>query len=242
MPALGIDTATGTCSLALGDGDSFKGELQIDAGKSHLELLLPGIYRLLEEHGLDIGDVDAIAAGTGPGTFSGLRVGIATARGLAQALSVPVAGASTLKALAQGMASGQKSGEAELLPLVDARRGQVFTQLFRMANGEEVTPASDVMCLYPDALTDRLGDMAGRRFLAAGNGAVAYYPVFEAATGVEVLPLNDSRHQVRAAFHLSALTGRRRPRPQDVLAVTPAYIREPDADKTVLLRKREPWQ
>lgn len=242
MPVLAIDTATEVLSIALGNEGTLLDELGIDAGRSHLELLLPAVQKLLAANGFAISDLDAIAVGTGPGTFSGLRVGIATARGLAQALGIPVAAADTLEALARELAGRPGSEGMDLLPLVDARRGEVFSRIYRKKTGSELTPVSETMCLDPETLLDRLIREHGRRLLAAGNGALAYFPVFDAAAAVEVPDRNDDRHRVRAYWHLRAAAGLTKFRPRDLLAVTPVYIRAPDADKTVLLRKLKPWQ
>ena len=83
MPALAIDTSTGICSVALGLPGKPPHEIAIDAGRTHLEVLLPAVEELLGRQGVTAAALELIVAGTGPGTFSGLRVGIATARALA---------------------------------------------------------------------------------------------------------------------------------------------------------------
>lgn len=237
LPALALDTATEDLSLALSRPAGEPAERLVVAGRRHLELLLPEIDALLRQEGLEMAQIDCLAVGTGPGTFSGLRVGIATARGLAQALKVPLYGGDTLEALALGMAPS--AGEEWLLPLVDARRGQVFARLYRKED-DRVIATSETLCLDPDSLPAAAGLPTGARALAAGNGALAWYQLLNDATGLKLLPENDPRHRVRAAFYLPLA----RPgafRLQELLMVKPRYIREPDADTTVLLRKRKPW-
>lgn len=236
MPALALDTATEDLSLAVSRPGGDAAERIVTAGRRHLELLLPEVEALLREEGLGMRDIDCLAVGIGPGTFSGLRVGIATARGLAQALEVPLYGGDSLEALARGMAAG---GEEWLLPLIDARRGQVFTRLYRK-EGERTVAVSDALCLDPEALPAAAGLPPGARALAAGNGALAWYGRFSGMSGLRLPPEDDPRHRVRAAFHLPLA----RPgafRPEELFKVKPRYIREPDVDKTVLLRKRKPW-
>ncbi|MBE0429936.1 MAG: tRNA (adenosine(37)-N6)-threonylcarbamoyltransferase complex dimerization subunit type 1 TsaB [Thermoleophilia bacterium] len=247
MPALAIDTATEICGLALGGPGGVIDESALEAGRSHVEMLLPWTLDLLLRNGLDRTDITAVVAGTGPGTFTGLRVGIATARGLAQALEVPLAGFSTLEALALGIASGpvdepvdpDPSGAMDLLPVIDAKRGQIFAQLFRRRE-HGVEAVSEILCLNPGDLSKRLAALTGRRAMAAGNGALAHYEQFESDPRVEIINRDDSRHRVRAVHHLRA-AGDGVFDPVALTKVLPVYVREPDADKTVLMRKKEPW-
>lgn len=238
---MAIDTATDVCAIALGDGNRLVDESTILAGRSHLEMVLSEIYGLLSRQGSKITDVDAIVAGTGPGTFTGLRVGIATARGLAQALQKPIYGSSTLRALAQGVIEGGDEGarNMQILPVIDAKRGQVFAQLFT-AGEKGAAAASDILCLDPGELIGKLSGLTSKTVLAAGSGVLAYWPQFEAAGQVEVTYPGDPLHRVRAAFHLLAAKGGPY-QPRLLQEVLPVYGRGPDADKTVLLRKREPW-
>lgn len=242
MRALAIDTATDCLSLAVGKDGAAVAEAALDAGRSHLELLLPEALRLLDSNRLELHDVDAIAVGTGPGTFSGLRVGVATARALAQSLEIPIAGAGTLKALALEIAADPRAADMDILPLVDAKRGQVFTRIYRKVDEDSVAALSEIMCLNPENLVAELDRNTTRGYLAAGNGSLAYYSVFAASASMEVLQRDDSRHKVRAAWHLKSLSRAAGFDPDALYAVTPAYIRKPDADRTALLRKQAPWR
>lgn len=241
MPSLAVDTATDVCAIALGQEGRLLDESAIEAGRSHLEMLLPEVHRLLSGQGLGLDDIDAFVAGTGPGTFTGLRVGISTARGLSQALQKPLFGFSTLRALALAMAAERKQEDSmDLLPIIDAKRGQVFAQLFTVSKTGRTDESSDILCLSPQELVMRLPRLHDGPVLAAGNGVLAYLDRFGSASGIEIIEESDPRHRVSAAYHLSAVkegvyeAGSE----QQVL---PVYVREPDADKTVLLRKREPW-
>lgn len=248
MPTLAIDTATDICAIAVGDADGLIAGIEFEAGRSHLELLLPRLQLLLDDTTIRQDDLDGIVTGTGPGAFSGLRVGIATARGLAQALGVPLAGFSTLRALAMGINNGPPrsgssiSGDAapDIMPVIDARRGQVFAQLFRPAGEGQLQEVSGIICLSPEALISGLDQLTGRRVLAAGNGVLAYQTGFATSRQLQTLGLDDPRHRVRASYHLQAASGEAADL-RNIIKVAPVYAREPDADKTVLSRKREPW-
>ena len=157
------------------------------------------LYAAIDEVLAEPQDLDAIAVGTGPGSFTSLRMGIAAARAIALALDVPVAGVSTLDALAAGAPGA--------IPVVDARRREVFTLL----DGEP-------RCLSPDELPPAT---------FVGDGAIRYRTRLEAA-GAEIPPDDDPRHVPRARFH--AVLARDFGPPD---AVEPMYLRVPDAEKTL---------
>jgi tRNA threonylcarbamoyladenosine biosynthesis protein TsaB len=168
MLILAFDTATEVATSALVDDGEVLGERT-----SRAATVLEDLDALLRQAGAHTRDVDGLAVGTGPGSFTGVRVGLATARGLALALGVPVAGVSTLAALAAGAPGA--------LPVIDARRGEVF-----VLDGE------------PRVLAPAEVDPHGR--LCVGSGAVRYRSLLEAA-GAEVPPDSDERHLPRARFH-----------------------------------------
>jgi len=137
--------------------------------------VLVDVHALLGDAGCAPEDLTGIAVGTGPGSFTGVRIGLATARGLAVALELPVAGVSTLTALAAGAPGA--------LPVIDARRGEVFA----LVDGEP-------RCLRPDELD------VGPGAVCVGDGAVRYRRVLEAA-GAEVPDDRSDLHLPRARFH-----------------------------------------
>ena len=169
MLILAFDTATDVATSALVDDGEVLGERS-----SRAATVLEDIDALLRQASAQTRDIGALAVGTGPGSFTGVRVGLATARGLALALGVPVAGVSTLDALAAGAPGAT--------PVIDARRREIF-----VLQGEARVLAPADLELDPGAL-------------CIGNGAVRYRSVLEAA-GAEVPPDGDERHFPRARFH-----------------------------------------
>ena len=169
MLILAFDTATDVATSALVADGEVLGERV-----SRAVTLLEDVDALLRQGGAHSGDLDALAVGIGPGSFTGVRVGLATARGLALALELPVAGVSTLAALAAGAPGAT--------PVIDARRREVF-----VLNGEPRVLAPAQVEVAPGTL-------------CVGNGAVRYRAVLEAA-GAEIPPDGDERHLPRARFH-----------------------------------------
>ncbi len=126
MKVLAFDTALDACSVALLDGATVLAVEQRIVGRGQAELLLPMINMALQQGGLTFAALDRVAVTTGPGTFTGIRTGLATARGLALVTGCPVIGLTTLEVLA---ASAGRS-DRPLLAVIDARRGQVYAQFF----------------------------------------------------------------------------------------------------------------
>ena len=190
---LAFDTATRVATSALVRDGEVLGERVSTA-----VTLLEEVDDLLRAAGAAPGDLDALAVGTGPGSFTGVRIGLATARGLALSLGIPAAGVSTLDALAAGAPGA--------LPVIDARRSEVFVPL-RPAKPEEL-------------------EVEGR--LCVGDGAVRYRDLLE-ARGAEIPPDDDERHVPRARHH-AALARDFGP----AEAVEPIYLRVPDAERAVV--------
>jgi tRNA threonylcarbamoyladenosine biosynthesis protein TsaB len=172
---LAFDTATEVATSALVDDGEVLGERI-----SRAQTLLEDVDALLRQAGAHPRDIDALAVGVGPGSFTGVRIGLAVARGLALALDVPGAGVSTLAALAAGAPGA--------LPIVDAKRHEVFA----LVDGEPAV-------LAPSDLEVEAGG------LCVGDGAKRYRALLE-ELGAVVLPDDDERHVPRARFH-AALAG-----------------------------------
>ena len=167
MLTLAFDTGTAVAASALVDDGEVLGERF-----SRAVTLLEDVDALLRQAGAHPSDLDRLAVGIGPGSFTGTRIGLAVARGLALARDLPTAGVSTLDALAAGA-----DGAA---PVIDARRGEVFI--------------AGPVAVKPDALPFEQGTTC------VGDGALLYRDLLEAA-GLVVPPDDDERHRVRARFH-----------------------------------------
>jgi len=194
---LAFDTATAVATSALVDGNEVLGERV-----SRAQTLLEDVDALLRQAGAHPSDLDRLAVGLGPGSFTGVRIGLAAARGLALSLDLPGAGISTLVALA--------AGAPEALPVIDAKRGEVFT----LVDGEPRVLVPHELPLVEDAV-------------CVGVGAKRYRSLLE-ERGAVVPPDEDECHLPRARFH-AALA--RAAGPVDELE--PLYLRVPDAERNV---------
>lgn len=129
-----IETATDICSAALCDESKILAAAEAPAGKSHASSLTVIIGHLLEANGLRVADLDAVAVSKGPGSYTGLRIGVSTAKGLSYAAGIPLIGINTLAAMCSGYISshkGELSSSTLLCPMIDARRMEVYNALFR---------------------------------------------------------------------------------------------------------------
>jgi tRNA threonylcarbamoyladenosine biosynthesis protein TsaB len=214
MIVLGFDTATHATAvaLALGDGRVLhsRDDPPPQAHPGHATRLLGMADGLLLQARIQWTSLERIAVGVGPGRFTGLRVGIATARGLAQALGIELAGVSTLEALAQEAARADGAGHVGILAVIDARRGEVFAGAFERGDGSAraaepaLVPLTDPASppLAPERLAEVSGSLVGRSgaeagWLAVGDGAVLARAQLEAA-GVAVPPDESPLHALHA--------------------------------------------
>lgn len=228
MIVLGLDTATQATVAGLIAGEELELEARHDPAPGerprHATALLALADELLGRAGVAWGDIERIAVGVGPGSFTGLRIGVASARSLAQALGVPAVGVSTARALA-----GSASARQPLLVAIDARRGEVFAAGYD-ARAEELAPPR---ALSPERLGELVDMLAGcdpgfaePGWLAIGDGAIRFRHQLQ-SIGAEV-PADESRlHSVSgiAICRLGALAAERR-----LEAVVPDYRRAPDAE------------
>lgn len=228
MILLGFDTATSATAVALRSGEGASTEARDDPAASerpqHTSDLLGLAAGLIDAAGLDWSDLQAIAVGLGPGTFTGLRVGVATARGLAQALAVPLIGISSLKALAlPALASSPK--ERPVLAVLDARRGEAFLAAY--AGGDPCAEIAAPRALKPDQIAAALAQIDGAGPMAVGDGAIRFAAELRDA-GALIAAADSPLHLLRAASICKLAVQQGAGEPLD--EVLPSYGRRPDAE------------
>jgi tRNA threonylcarbamoyladenosine biosynthesis protein TsaB len=226
---LAIDTATRRVGCALGTADGLLGEIALGhAGKAtpprHTEQLTPAIDTLCKQTGVSLRDVGAIAVSIGPGMFTGLRVGVVTAKALAHALAVPVVAVPTLDLVAWPLRHARHTC---VVPLIDARRNEVYCAWYRPVPGG-VQRDGEYQLLTPD---DVAAELTARRepALVCGDGALRFATAFEGDDLVELAGPDHAAPSLAALVDLACARAAR----GDVCApadVVPMYLRRSDAE------------
>ncbi|MEW6511400.1 MAG: tRNA (adenosine(37)-N6)-threonylcarbamoyltransferase complex dimerization subunit type 1 TsaB [Bacteroidota bacterium] len=169
MTVLGIETATAVCAAAVIDQGRVLAEASLEEKNVHAERLLTQIDRVLHDAGTPLRSLNGIAVSIGPGSFTGLRIGLSVAKGLAYAASVPLIAVPTLEALARHAAAvAAPQGEMWVLAAIDARRDEVYCQLFAHGEGG-CTPLRPVRDM---GVAEVRAELAGHDVLVAGDGAM----------------------------------------------------------------------
>lgn len=229
MNILAIDTASRTCSVAVCRDDRVMAEMIDGSGETHSRHLMHLVDRVLAMSTGDLKAIDAIAVNRGPGSFTGVRIGISTAKGLAAAADKPLLGVSGLAALAWQIAPTERL----ICAMLDARRQEVYCAHYRFHVGELETVRPETVCAPEDAV----GDL-GRPCVLIGDGALAYRSRLKASLGADFLTAPRFQHAIRAAAIAWAarpcLAAARDERQTLVpLYLRPSYAQEP-IDKPVV--------
>ena len=223
MKILAVDTSTSTCSVGITNADGVLAESVDSSGQTHARHLMGMIHSSIAASGISIEEIDGLAVVTGPGTFTGLRIGISTIKGLAYALSRPAVGVTSLAALAF---------QAELrtkfvCPVMDARRSEVYYGLY-VSEGGEASQVGMHHVAPPSALAREIDGSC--QFI--GNGARLYRETFETALGSLAMFSHTCRDTIRVGTVAKlALKQFQKKEPHKLSAVVPYYIRKSDAER-----------
>jgi tRNA threonylcarbamoyladenosine biosynthesis protein TsaB len=224
---LAIDTSTAQVSAALGDRGEMLGAVQLRGGRRHAEQLVPAIDSLRRELGIDLGHLAAIAVGIGPGLFTGLRVGVTTAKVMAQALRIPVVGIPSLDLVAYPL----RHAERQIVAVLDARRREVFAARYLPVPGG-VQRVSDYAVHTPAELVADLAadeSLASRGFLLAGDGVDTFRAEFETLEHAELAGGEFAAPSISALLQLATARCEREEFEQPG-ALQPLYLRQSDAE------------
>jgi tRNA threonylcarbamoyladenosine biosynthesis protein TsaB len=173
MIVLGIESATESVGAAITNGEGLSASLRVTGRRRHAENLAPAISQVLERAGIGLERVEAIAVDLGPGLFTGLRVGVATAKGLAQGLGIGVLGVTSLEILAS--AAFDAGWPGTVAPVIDGRRGEVFAAHYARGPGPaELVELSAPARYRPERVAPELAVPGDQAVLACGDGALRY--------------------------------------------------------------------
>lgn len=218
---LGIDTATAVLSVAVAGKDGLLAERSALGERLHSVRLIPFIQNLLVEAGLTLRDLTGIAVSVGPGSFTGLRLGLTAAKTLAQVLHLPVVGVPTLLALAAPLLPGG----IPVCPVLTSRRGEAYAAVYQ-ANGQDIKTVVTPFAAPPSGISARLLPL--REIILAGEGAWAFRAEFEEMLqGKAVFApkiFSHPRAAVVADFGLKELAAGRG---ADPFSLVPEYLRPP---------------
>jgi len=226
MKILSIDTTVIAGSVALSEGPTLVVQEQQGETGTHAERLMESIDHMLGLAGWASDEIQAVACAVGPGSFTGLRIGLAVAKGIAYSLGIPIAGASSLTSLAMGCAGA----DGTVLALIDARRGEIYAAALRVDAAGRMERVTEEFVAPPEAVVERFRSIDGR-LIMAGDGALAYEGILRRGLGdrADLAPGPAVRPQ---ALSLALLTHERLARGEsdELASLAPNYIRRSDAE------------
>lgn len=222
MKILALDTALNACSAAIGEDNEILGHRFEARRRGHAERLMPMLQELMAETGLRYADLDLIAVTVGPGTFTGLRIGLAAARAIALAANKPILGLTTLEVLAAAIPYEKTAGQPVIV-CADARRGEVYIQPFTFEDDAEPVPLAPPAARPLDEALRHLED-TDAVMTGSGGPLLAALPGFDPAR-IRLLD-EDANPDSRV---LTALAARRKMPALADVPPAPLYLRAPDA-------------
>ena len=226
MKIIAIDSSGITATVALASEDRVIAEYSVNNKKTHSQTLLPMLDEICKMTQTDMSEIEAIAVAAGPGSFTGLRIGSASAKGLGLALNVPIIPVPTL----EGLAYNGWGFDGVVCPMMDARRSQVYTGIYEFVDGEIVTVedqcADDVL-----VIVDKLNKL-GKKVLLLGDGAAAYRDKIEQNLTAEHVYAPIHRNTQSAASVAAAAFKRyEQGKTEDAADHRPDYLRVSQAER-----------
>ncbi len=225
MKILAFETSAKAASVALTQDEKLLGECYQNTGLTHSQTLMVMAEELLKQCGVETGQLDAVAVANGPGSFTGVRIGVAAAKGLAWGAELPCCGTSTLASMAVGLGVWQ----GYVCPVMDARRGQVYNALFHVDCGKYTRIREDRAISLHD-LGEDVKNLADPIFLV-GDGSILCYNTLSEAVPAVVLPPEHRMHQRAVGVALEAQRMMREGEITPASALAPNYLRLSQAER-----------
>ncbi|MBO5892034.1 MAG: tRNA (adenosine(37)-N6)-threonylcarbamoyltransferase complex dimerization subunit type 1 TsaB [Oscillospiraceae bacterium] len=231
MLLLAFETSAKAASVALFDGNILLGEQYQNTGLTHSQTLLVMAENLLSQCGKKPSQVEAVAVASGPGSFTGVRIGVAAAKGFAWGGELPIYGVSTLEAMALGLGAW----EGVICPVMDARRSQVYNALFYVNQGE-VTRQCEDRAISLEDLEKELKNLSKPVFLVGDGSNLCYNTLLESIPNL-VMPPEHRLHQRAVGVGLAALMRMAAGDAGDGGSLTPNYLRLSQAERERMERQ-----
>ena len=233
MLILAFETSAKACSVALHDGQKLLGESYQNTGLTHSQTLMTMAEDLMKTCGKAVKDVTHLAVAAGPGSFTGVRIGVAAAKGFAWGAELPVYGVSTLEAMALSLGAF----DGHVCACMDARRNQVYNAVF-LADGGALERVSDDRAISLAELKHELEHIDGPIYLV-GDGAELTYRTLSGELDNLILPPEHRRHQRASGVALAALEAMERGESADGAALQPNYLRLSQAERERLEKQNK---
>lgn len=233
MLTLAFETSAKAGSVALLDGEKLLGESYQNTGLTHSQTLLSMAESLIAHCGYTPQDIQAVAVAAGPGSFTGIRIGVAAAKGFAWGKELPCCGVSTLEAMALNLGVWQ----GYVLPVMDARRNQVYNALFHAEKGI-LTRLCEDRAISLEDLREKIKNLPETVFLV-GDGSILCYNTLQEAVPSLVLPPEHRMHQRAAGVGLAAAERLAKGEGCDGAALEPNYLRLSQAERERLAREKK---
>lgn len=226
MLILGIDSSGHTASCALLEDEVVLAEYSTNIGLTHSQTLLPMVAEIFSRAGKEARDLDAIAVSAGPGSFTGLRIGASTAKGLALGYDIPLIEVSTLEALAHNISDAAVLGSLYVHPIMDARRKQVYTAAFLKG---ELVGAEEAVSI--EELVARINDMGGKHLFL--GDAVPVYKAYLKDTLTVSFCFADPQNMLQRASSVAVIGAEKFAKGETVSGhdFRLSYIRKPQAER-----------
>lgn len=235
MKLLAVDSSANVASAAILTEEMLISEYTVNHKKTHSQTLLPMIDEIVKMSETDLSEIDAIAISAGPGSFTGLRIGAATVKGLGLALGKPIIGVPTVDALAYGVVGS----DALVVPLMDARRSEVYTGIYENYGPERFEVLVEQCAVPLSEIIEKVNEI-GRPVIFLGDGVPAYRPQIEELTKVpySFAPLFSAMQRASAVGAL-AVSYYKKGNFTSADAFSPIYLRLSQAERELLEKKKQ---
>ncbi len=230
MKILAVDSSAKTASVAVIDGENLISECFVNAGLTHSRTLMPMVNNALIQADINIADIDAFCVNAGPGSFTGIRIGVAAIKGLALSGDKPCAGISTLESIAYNFTDD----DCIVCAAMDARCNQVYTALFRCRNAKIERLCEDKAISIDDLYTEL--SQYNEKIVLAGDGAEICFKAFGEKLSDAVLSAENRRFQRAYGVALAALNQNSFKNSDELV---PSYLRLPQAERELKIKKGE---